>query len=351
MSNLDLFIATVLICFGIVFYIVMLLLDTCNQKTAKKPTNLHHKILNKWIMVTLCISALISVLSFLHITPDLCEYINSKYNPPPAVISISLSLYQVCRFHYCLKSSYAKWLFIFLYCNGILILMYSYTIHIIGLHQMFENNKCILVTSKTAEFSIIIAGIWYYIWNLSVLALYVFKINAIKTSLKLQDTDVQKYNQLNQFLHKMVILELAITFVSIALMSLTFAISNQIDTFYYFEVFSTTRMTTDCFTMLLMAEHNNQIYQQFITVIVKTKVFCCCHKFLHKSISIDHSTAAIEMASHSTNATPTASNSSSITATNPSAKKVSSNSTNITSNTSKSGSVTVSNNSITKMST
>ena len=96
-----------------------------------------------------------------------------------------ITIYQLCRLQYILSESqthspkygYPKWLFIFMYFMGSVILIQAWIfVWSFAKIEYIQHNYCIATVTDFGKIWLFTTSIIYYIWDLTILLLYVYKI-------------------------------------------------------------------------------------------------------------------------------------------------------------------------------
>eukprot|EP01084_Bolivina_argentea_P240190 403581_1 len=239
-----------------------------NRQTESKTNNIYQKGLNLWSITTiiLCVVRTTSLLFFTF--PILCLVFNPRYIPSHFDCKVLFTFYQIARLQYCFHHQYNKCLFIILYINGFVLIIWT------RLYRMFFTTlkKCDYVVSESKHGTTIMSIniLWYFAWDIFVISTYIWNIRKL---LKTQPF-TQEHSKISKFLLKTmiltVILEIAgfiITIISGLAKSSTYLLIDLV-------------ITT--FITYLLIEHNNNMYIKIMKLYIK--LCCCCTNIIKKTI-------------------------------------------------------------------
>ena len=202
------------------------------------------------------------------------------------LIQIFFTFYQMARLKYCFstrnsaKYGYSNGLFIILTLYGIIITIYS--IFIVFYIKDASKPFGLLCITRHYKYSQEMVAIWsglFYIWDWTVLLLYVIKLC-----------------QFQRMRHQMDIVHKKVFFIlqKILLLTIIYEISGMIALFIsgftrtdvLSNICLTVSVSISSFIIFLMIEHNNDHYIKMVNIL-NSCCLCCCCKSLIKDV-IEH---------------------------------------------------------------
>eukprot|EP01084_Bolivina_argentea_P008463 15841_1 len=288
MSLSDIWSARIVSFIGMIFLYILFMIEivTRNRIGILNDSSISlkpRKWLNIWSLLTIIFCCVRQTSWAFTYIPQICMYINPVYFPPDGACAIFLTFYQISRLRYCFQSDYSKSTFMALYVFGLILLVLRYIHSITGLKSVLIDGEYCARDLKISriKYGILkeLINLLYYLWDISVLVIYVAKIHKLK---KETQTSHQLQNA-NAVLHKVVILTLIFEIISLLRIIVIITIYNYLHTkpSETLAVFTGTITTvTVAVIMSLMMEHHNNIY----TKLSCCCLCCCCQSFVDKSI-------------------------------------------------------------------
>ena len=208
--------------------------------------------------------------------------------------------YQIVRLQYIFSESqthskkygYPKWLFIILYIYLVLSLIQSWVMSSFCYDVvLISHNVCIATWTKVGQAWFIYAGINYYVYDLTVLFLYIFKIciikkikkstkNNVDAMDKTANTNALMITRINYILTKITILTSLYQINSITVQVLiTTRYGNNYQNIAFFRILLQFMAMLDAINsvlvMHLMIEHNDKHYQKLLRILNKCGICNC----------------------------------------------------------------------------
>ena len=273
------------ICYGILIYNLLKLAYVPKTDRANK----NQLWLNRFSIATIIFATLHLTLLLIYSVPILCVTLQHFIIPSHHMYKVTLVFYQISRLQYCFNMDYSKWTFIFLYSYGIIILIYDQTYLFFYAIAMIDKSIgfCyITVDPKIRSFIPLIGSFFRYIWDVSVFMMYVRRVHHLKDSVKINSWNTKiAIKNITKWMHKILLLNLIWGMITLSAVPIPFAFlpSEQ-------QLALALGMSFDavvsCIIILLMVEHNHNIYTKLIKVFTKWKLCCCCQTFVYKSIGM-----------------------------------------------------------------
>ena len=248
--------------------------------------NIYQKWLNFWSALTMisCIVGLI--VAILHRVEYICLYSSLFAIQTWLQQSICLTIYQIIRLQYIFSSSQIhsdtysipNYLFIFLYSNLFILVIILYVFPF--LTTIVKPNGelgCILDYQFTMNIHRIIAigGIsWYYILDLTVLLLYIFKNYQIQnhTSFK----EIKIYQRIKFIMHRIIVLTLFYELKSFIAIFINFVTTPIKSSSLIHPVIVGIDTLLTVVIIYLMIEHNKEEYMKFLKILRMNRLCYCC---------------------------------------------------------------------------
>eukprot|EP01084_Bolivina_argentea_P274620 468131_1 len=216
---------------------------------------------------------------------------------------ILITIYQIGRLEYCFsvdqvhsqKYGYSKALFIFLFSNGLLMIMWTTCDMILKLslpHWIIQDQYTCQVLTKYSntefhtKYFVPIAFTWFVLWDWFVLLLYVVKICQFyhkKSDENIPDSVIQR---IKFILSKIILLTLLLQFFSGV--SFWLYISRVRNLKIWFTVVGQLWIDIDAAITIclvyLMFVHNDKKYIKFIKLLNTVKVCICCRSCIKNAL-------------------------------------------------------------------
>ena len=176
-----------------------------------------------------------------------------------------------------------KWTFNFLYLNGIGICLFVTGFNIITTRIISdEEHNCVI--SRDPEFVpywLPIVIIWYYIWDISVLVLYIYKLRQLKHG-QIAKQSSSKQLKINLFLRKILILMgwIEINTLIFGLLAIGFE-----SIYWVGSICLSLDVVMAEIIICLMCEHNHDKYAKLMNFMTRLRLCCCCQTFVYQSIT------------------------------------------------------------------
>eukprot|EP01084_Bolivina_argentea_P114884 204434_1 len=197
-----------------------------------RPTCSTNTTLRKWLMfffvLTMTSSAIRCVLNIILHVPKICSFLNGAQGLFASAQKVFLTFYQIGRLQYCFPSQdsnqaqstkykgYGKCTLYTLYANGIIFGLSASTLMFIvtktsPIHHPFASNTYFGCTYDKFDamwpLLLSILGLWYYVWDWSVIVLYIRKILQLKHAQDQNNEDKLKASDIvNSVLKKILLL-------------------------------------------------------------------------------------------------------------------------------------------------
>eukprot|EP01084_Bolivina_argentea_P225819 381534_1 len=273
----------------------------------------YQKWLNLFSLSTMILCILTTINYIFTVSPVVCKYPLSFRIIFYASTRCMLTFYQIARLSYCFeqnqihskKYGYNKYLFVFLYINGIILILFAAISSFFIFNVHFVEWGCIPIRTDYFNIFVFIWYSWYILWDFFVLFLYIIKIcqfnqkqsiqerlNTV-TSLsgnKLPDSKASKIKFAHQeyiimrrikfILYKILILTLINEIIATSTVYVFFEenTSNLLELLWMFDLVMTSVI------IYLMIDHNNGYYMKLIWILNKFRLCCCCQVIVEESI-------------------------------------------------------------------
>ena len=262
-------------------------------------SNAYQTWLNRWSMLALILLTVCLAVKPLEKWYPLCKwvFVISAYFYLQAKVIITF--YQIARLQYCFAQSqvhskygYSKGWFIFLYVNGLIILIaLTYLcLKSVFIGKWHRDKHMVCYIDSSAERDIIrrILVIYFILWDWTVFGCYIMKI-------------CQFYKK-NDNAHKSVLSRVKfivyqITFLALILELLSLFSVMVAPVMVKFDVHVILRLVIvilvisesfgTAYIVYLMLAHNNTEYVIFIKRLDRFGIFCCCRTFVDIALSMD----------------------------------------------------------------
>ena len=252
--------------------------DTEKRKSSRYYRSFHYLSIICYILIILVdIWLIIKYIPHICITAVKCALIFT------ISVRYTITIYQLCRLQYILsesqthssKHAYPNWLFIFLYIMGTTILIQAW-ISVWSFYEIsyFKNEYCTATVTDFGKIWLLITFIVYYIWDLTILSLYVHKIWSFK---KAKDVDKGVSKRINYVLSKIIILTILYEILSglFALMIIDITGDDSLWLRFLREFGLMIEVLVNAAMMYLMIEHNDERYLQLLQILNKCKLCNC----------------------------------------------------------------------------
>eukprot|EP01084_Bolivina_argentea_P105379 188684_1 len=246
-------------------------------------TDQYQKCLNVWSLLTIIMSMVTCVSFAVHKIPFLCRFNYGLFQACWVLLQCTFTFYQIARLQFCFsarrvhstKYGFSNKTFIILYVNGVSYVIYTlvipwfaYNIHDLGVYG------CKISNSSLYNILILVGTVWFYIWDWTVLSMYIYKICQMKKH-KIFD-DVAVYKRVRYITTKIILLTVIYEIKAVFIVLLnTFVWGN----FNIFSILIPICIVVDIlstvFIICLMMEHNDN---DFLKIVRKYRV--CCRLFI-----------------------------------------------------------------------
>ena len=249
------------------------------------------KWLDIWSFATLALLACISPFWVMNKIPTVCMY--HIYNIGATLYSscgMTLGFYQISRLQYSFSTKqsktygYKQWVFITLYINGILLEAYFIFANPMVQFPKSEGIYGCVVQERMELYHYFYFGyLWYYIWDVTILLLYIFKVVQIQRNNEyIKDKNIS--NKIKFILLKIVILTLIWELVGFIALAIHFTTVDSSYNGILHPVLWSVDYFISMYLVILMMEHNHDRYLRFVSVLNTFRLFCCCQKLVDDSI-------------------------------------------------------------------
>lgn len=278
----------------IIYPIVMLfLLKMMHAEKVKQRQRNHlaestyQQWLNRLVLIFMSMNLLFLFCAFMNEIPGICLYVNAKISVTLWIAShIVATFYQITRLKFCFSSQsihsqmygYNNWIFNVLYLIGFIFIAYGILLGFMSftVSEQEPNLGCLVEENDdkviaSAGLSFIVS---YICWDVSILLLYIYKIQQINRNKNLKKND-KIYIRIKNILNKITILTIIFELQSFVFVTsyiigaVIFNIKTLIDA-----VNGPIFCILDVIVIKLMMEHNDEQYQHFLN-------FCKCLRRYH----------------------------------------------------------------------
>ena len=270
------------------------------QKRKLSNTLFTTKYLKLWSYCCIICGPTISVSLTLSFFSPFCYFIWYIQFLASFIQSIFLGYYQLSRLYYCFSQNqvysnngYPNWLFIIMYCMGLLSVLYAGifpigTNALAGSSECGINDKCefyrivdITVVPVQRKLRYIVSLIvLYYSWQTLILFLYAYKLRSFQNS-KIDNKAIQQ--RITSIMYRIfvpsIFYQITILFMEIILFCIVHLIF-EIDAVWLIIIMVTITPVIYSYSMYIMMQHNTEEYQRFIKTLYRCKLYycCCCFK-------------------------------------------------------------------------
>eukprot|EP01084_Bolivina_argentea_P066812 121822_1 len=248
------------------------------QETNDHYNSIYQRLLNISSIVVIIFCIIAAFLSLLTCIPYICVYTNGVSGFTWSLIKITLTLYQIARLNYCFSSQqvhsskygYSKYTFGVLYIGAIVNIVSTFYVSFFIVHivtEQIDMYGCIAKIPCKQDFKLILMSIIiYFVWDLTVLFLYIYKVIQIYFKTNFQNECI--YNRIYGILRKIIFLTILYEITTVVPMSnFLFVKSRKIQLFTDAIVWCIDILASGV-TIYLMMEHNNECYLKFVRCLL-----------------------------------------------------------------------------------
>ena len=265
------------------------------QKTLSNAHSVGYKWLNFWLSLTLILIALFPLFMLTLDIPTICEY---SVGPTTIIFTgtaVALTYYQISRLYYCFASKqihsskfgYSDTLFIFLYIIGFAFVIYLCAVNFYfapWAQKTSDGKQCTLNSNSDNNIYINISYLWYYVWDWTVLFLYVHKVRQFHRKHSEVIADKIK-NKIKFILFKIMILTILVEINSIVGSIIYFSIISYNLQDILGPLLWCIEFIICAKIVILMPEHNHSEYMKMVRKLNKLNFFCCCKSLMDDAMS------------------------------------------------------------------
>ena len=271
------------------------------EKLFHLPDNIYKTWLDIWSLTVMCIPIIWFIIVLFQPVQSICKYITSIRFYLWHLNKYLITFYQIARLQYCFsvnqihstKYGYSNLWFVFLYINGIGLIIFSLTlaIYYMIIPQWQYNHDihgCIIIHGGDYPYLTmyhiisVMPFVWYYLWDWTVLLSYIIKITQFyRRKVSVPET---VSNRIKYILQKILFLTIILE-VSFSCSAASWGFGQRIPVQLEF-IWGIIDMLLTVNIMYLMIDHNNEKYIKLIKTLHRIGIFICCNYFVENALKV-----------------------------------------------------------------